>query len=78
MISVRNIGRYTLLLPILVAMPLGAEEAIKMEGMSVIGNKESPNLLYIVPWKSPEIPDIDSTNNILEPFGSPDQQPATD
>jgi len=58
-ISVRNIGRYTLLLPILVAMPLGAEEAIKMEGMSVIGNKESPNLLYIVPWKSPEIPDID-------------------
>jgi len=48
-----------LLLPLLVSMSLKAEETIKMEGMSVIGNKESPNLLYIVPWKSPKMPDME-------------------
>ena len=48
-----------LLLPLLVSVPLKAEETIKMDGMSVIGNKESPNLLYIVPWKSPKMPDME-------------------
>lgn len=38
---------------------LMAKEKLKMEGMSVIGNKESPNLLYIVPWKSPRIPNVE-------------------
>ena len=49
----------TILLALLVSAPLKAEESIKMEGMSVIGNKESPNLLYIVPWKSPKMPDME-------------------
>jgi hypothetical protein len=35
-----------------------AEESIDMEGLSIIGNKELPNVLYIVPWKSPELPDM--------------------
>lgn len=48
-----------LLLPLLISVPLKAEETIKMDGMSVIGNKESPNLLYIVPWKSPKMPDME-------------------
>lgn len=48
-----------LLFALLITVPLKAEEVIKMEGMSVIGNKESPNLLYIVPWKSPKMPDMD-------------------
>lgn len=51
--------RIMLLFFLLVSMTVGAEEKIKMEGMSVIGNKESPNLLYIVPWKSPKIPDVE-------------------
>ena len=52
------LNRLMLLMVLLVATPLRAEDTIKMEGMSVIGNKESPNLLYIVPWKSPKIPDL--------------------
>ncbi|MCW8830043.1 MAG: hypothetical protein OQK32_00815 [Gammaproteobacteria bacterium] len=36
-----------------------AKEEIEMQGMSVVGNKESPNLLYIVPWKSPKIPEME-------------------
>ena len=35
-----------------------AEERIDMEGISIIGNKELPNVLYIVPWKTPELPDM--------------------
>lgn len=52
-------NRLTLLFAMFVAMPVMAEETIRMEGMSVIGNKESPNLLYIVPWKSPKLPDME-------------------
>lgn len=55
----RSFYRISLLLLLLVSMSLKAEDAIKMEGMSVIGNKESPNLLYIVPWKSPKMPDME-------------------
>ena len=51
--------RIMLLFSLLVSMSVRAEVKIKMEGMSVIGNKESPQLLYIVPWKSPRIPEID-------------------
>lgn len=51
--------RIVLLLSLLISMPLKADETIRMEGMSVIGNKESPNLLYIVPWKSPKMPDME-------------------
>lgn len=32
--------------------PCMAENRIDMEGITVIGNKESPNQLYIVPWDS--------------------------
>lgn len=35
-----------------------AEEKINMEGISIIGNKELPNVLYIVPWKTPGLPEI--------------------
>ena len=33
-----------------------ADESIDMKGISIIGNKELPNVLYIVPWKSPDLP----------------------
>lgn len=56
----RNIfNRSMLLIVLFAAMPVVADETIKMEGMSVIGNKESPNLLYIVRWKSPKLPDME-------------------
>lgn len=28
-------------------------DALDMEGMSVVGNRELPKALYIVPWKAP-------------------------
>ena len=33
-----------------------AEEKIDMDAMSIIGNKELPNVLYILPWKQAELP----------------------
>jgi len=36
-----------------------SEERLDMKGISIIGNKELPNVLYIVPWKTPDMPDMD-------------------
>ena len=33
---------------------LKAQERLEMEGTQIIGNKELPKILYIVPWKSAE------------------------
>lgn len=33
---------------------LGAQQRLDMDGTAIIGNKELPNVLYIVPWKSAE------------------------
>ncbi len=41
---------YFLLFPLL----LQAEEKIDLDGMSIIGNRELPKALFIVPWKDPE------------------------
>ena len=35
-----------------------AENRIKLESMSIIGNKELPKMLYIVPWKNSELPEM--------------------
>lgn len=35
-----------------------AEQRTELEGISIIGNKELPNILYIVPWKTPDIPNM--------------------
>ncbi len=35
-----------------------AEERIDMDAMSIIGNKELPNILYILPWKQSELPEM--------------------
>ncbi len=37
-----------------------AEEVIEMEGTSLIGNRELPKVLYIVPWKKSQLPDMES------------------
>lgn len=39
-----------LLLPPLVR---AQQETVEMEGTSIIGNRELPKVLYIVPWKKP-------------------------
>ena len=37
---------------------VNAEESINMEAMSIIGNKELPNVLYILPWKQADLPEM--------------------
>jgi len=39
---------------------LHAEDRIQLKGTSIIGNKELPKMLYIVPWKSAELPDMNA------------------
>ena len=36
------------------AMSSFAEQRMEMDGTAIIGNKELPKVLYIVPWKSSE------------------------
>ena len=59
----------------LISMQVNAEEQVQvdMEGMSIIGSKESPKALFIVPWKeaesplTPERPLNSLLNNDLQP-----------
>jgi hypothetical protein len=37
----------------LAATALSANESLEFEGMAVIGNRELPKALFIVPWKDP-------------------------
>lgn len=39
---------------------LFAEDRINLESISIIGNKELPKLLYIVPWKTSELPELNA------------------
>jgi hypothetical protein len=47
-----------MLILMLFALPLQAEEAVEMQGLSIIGNQELPRMLYIVPWKASELPEL--------------------
>ena len=42
------------------------DEARTLSGISVVGNKEAPKSLYIVPWKSSEIGVETSLNRMLD------------
>jgi hypothetical protein len=51
--------QYVLLICIICyANLVAAEERIDMQGLSITGNKELPNVLYILPWKSADLPDM--------------------
>jgi hypothetical protein len=39
---------------------LAAQDSLQMEGTAIIGNKELPMMLYILPWKTVERFDIES------------------
>ena len=49
---------YIILLALLFSFSVYAEDKIELEEMSIIGNKELPKMLYIVPWKNSELPDM--------------------
>ncbi len=51
---------HTLVLAVLtVSASVQADEIIHLKGTAIIGNKELPKMLYIVPWKNPALPDMD-------------------
>lgn len=35
-----------------------AQDRVDLEGTSIIGNRELPKVLYIVPWKDPNLGDL--------------------
>ncbi|HEB98083.1 MAG TPA: hypothetical protein ENJ05_01090 [Thiotrichales bacterium] len=47
---------------LLVAMPAAAEKAVEADmelgGMSVLGNRELPKSLFVVPWRSPDLGEL--------------------
>ena len=43
-----------ILLCLLVTTSVWAEDSVELEGTSIIGNRELPKILYIVPWKKPD------------------------
>lgn len=58
-VNTKHVNKYTLFVCLIFISAIGhAEERIDMKGISIIGNKELPNVLYIVPWKSPDLPDM--------------------
>ncbi len=51
--------RASCLAAMLAAMPAAAEKAagadMELGGMSVLGNRELPKSLFVVPWRSPDL-----------------------
>ena len=51
----KNTILFALLLAILVINTgVSAEERVDLEGATIIGNRELPKVLYVVPWKLPD------------------------
>ncbi len=48
----------TILFSVGIFFSVQAEERLEMEGTAIIGNQELPKVLYIVPWKPSELPDM--------------------
>ena len=48
----------SLLAILAISTPVSAQESLEMEGTRIRGNQELPKVLYIVPWKRSEIPDL--------------------
>lgn len=56
-----NIVKMKLILILLtLSFSLLAADKIELKSISIIGNKELPKMLYIVPWKTSELPDMNA------------------
>ena len=42
-----------------ISAAVNADDALELEGTSIIGNRELPKVLYIVPWKTAEMSDLE-------------------
>ena len=66
-------SRYIIACLLLTGLSHAAEQA-DMEGITITGNKELPNILYVISWKSPELPPVADIplasliENALEPL----------
>lgn len=64
----------TIFVLLIICSAVGAQQRLDMQGTSIIGNKELPNVLYIVPWKvaepvNLETPPFDSVlDDVLKPI----------
>ena len=53
---------------------LPAEQRLDMEGAAIFGNKESPNVLYVVPWRQAKRltgmlpPEMNAMDGLLAPL----------
>lgn len=70
-----------IILMVAIALPvasLHAQERIEMKGTSIIGNKELPKVLYIVPWKTAESIELTtpSYTSVLDDALAPLERPA--
>jgi hypothetical protein len=63
---------------LLSASVLHAQDRIEMKGTSIIGNKELPKVLYIVPWKAAEDIDLKTPpfSSVLDDVLLPLERPA--
>jgi hypothetical protein len=53
--SIRRLSNYCaalLALFLTISQTCQAEQRLDLEGTAIFGNKESPNVLYVVPWRS--------------------------
>jgi len=41
------------------------DEILSLEGARIRGNQELPNVLYLIPWKPPEVHSLDQADNTL-------------
>jgi hypothetical protein len=51
----RRISVFTAVLLALSLQAVAEEEVKELSGISIIGNKEAPKSLYIVPWKNSQV-----------------------
>lgn len=51
---------YFLFLTGICSTSVNAADHIEMDTTSIVGNKELPKILYIVPWKNAELPDMNA------------------
>ena len=46
-------------------LPAHSEDRVRLEGTSIIGNRELPKVLYIAPWKKPYMSELGRPVNSL-------------
>jgi len=51
---------FSFLVSVFISLALRAEDRIELKTTSIIANKELPKMLYIVPWKNAELPDMNA------------------